>query len=121
MNLNTNKSLVLNPGVNEGSLKSINIECYFDEPYLAHGTGVLADEEFSSKLMLVTAQHTLTGKHFFTNKHLCTMTSEPSRFVVFFPFQDGINLEYRNHESLYEAEVNDIYGADSQGFGLNLL
>lgn len=65
------------------SFAALQIEMYFDETLVSHGTGSIW--KHNDKTYLVTNWHNFSGKHPETGKHLSASNCEPNMVRVHFP------------------------------------
>lgn len=79
---------------------SFPVELFFENTYLAHGTGFLWRTE--KRLSLVTNWHVVTGRSATTLEHLSKTLAEPSRAVV--KFWNTAGAERVLHLPLYDKE-----------------
>ncbi len=62
------------------SLRTVKIDCYFDDTWCGNGSGFLYEKQ--SKIYLITNRHIVTGKNVLTQKHLHKSACEPNKIKI---------------------------------------
>jgi hypothetical protein len=85
---------------NSGSIKALYIKLFFNDQYLAHGTGFIGRRSHNNEHLLFTAKHIVTTIDFFTNK---PKVVRPNKMEILYTD--------KNNSVLHKIHILDLYKA----------